>query len=176
MLLQVKHQKYARALKEGGEGTKIFIFLSEKLLHFFLGLCDYSDKFPKMFCSSCGGECPSTANFSHQCGQQLNLSQEQDSRRDAVDDSGARSSCSRQSSSPSTITFSQFKARKEEDRRGHFRSKRPAKRTKVAHQPGVTKTKTLENDDLRPKTRSSFSYYEKEDPVKQKTVQIIIKG
>ena len=28
-----------------------------------------------MFCSSCGGECPSIANFCHQCGQQLNLSQ-----------------------------------------------------------------------------------------------------
>ena len=51
-------------------------------------------------------------------------------------------------------------------------------------QRGVTKTKTLENEDLRPKTRSSFSYYENEDlgslfsyyededPVKQKTVQI----
>ena len=37
---------------------------------------------------------------------------------------------------------------------------------------GVTKTKTLENEDLRPKTRSSFSYYENEDPVKQKTVQM----
>ena len=33
----------------------IFIFLSGKLLYFFLGLCNYwhySDKFPKMFCSS----------------------------------------------------------------------------------------------------------------------------
>ena len=28
------------------------------------------------------------------------------------------------------------------------------------------KTTTLENEDLRPKTRSSFSYYENEDPVK----------
>ena len=27
-----------------------------------------------MFCNSWGGECPSTANFCHQCGQQLNLS------------------------------------------------------------------------------------------------------
>ena len=45
------------------------------MLDFFVGLCDYSDKFPKMFCSSCGGECPSTANFCHQYGQQLNLSQ-----------------------------------------------------------------------------------------------------
>ena len=52
------------------------------------------------------------------------------------------------------------------------------------YKTGVTKTKTLENEDLRPKTRSSFSYYENEDlgslfsyyenedPVKQKTVQI----
>ena len=39
---------------------------------------------------------------------------------------------------------------------------------------GVTKTKTLENEDLRPKTQSLFSYYENEDPVKQKTVEIII--
>ena len=56
-------------------GIRIFIFLSGKLLYFFLGQCDYSDKFPKVFYSSCGGECPSTANFCHQCGQQLNFSQ-----------------------------------------------------------------------------------------------------
>ena len=58
-----------RALKEGGVGIRSFIFLSGKLLYFFLGLCDYSDKFPKMLCSSCGGECQC------QCGQQFNLSQ-----------------------------------------------------------------------------------------------------
>ena len=62
--------KYARALKEGEVGIKIFIFLSGRLLYFFLGLCDYSDK---MFCSSCGVECRSTANFSHQCDQQLQI-------------------------------------------------------------------------------------------------------
>ena len=56
-------------------GITIFIFLSGKLLYFFLGLCDCSVKFPKMFCGSCGMECPSTANFGHQCGQQLNLGQ-----------------------------------------------------------------------------------------------------
>ena len=50
----------------------IFIFLSEKMLYFSLGLCDYWDKFPKMFCSSCSGECPSTANSCHQCGQVWN--------------------------------------------------------------------------------------------------------
>ena len=58
----------------GGVGTRSFIFLSEKLFYFFLGQCDYSDKFPKMFCSWRGMECSSTANFCHQCGQQLNLS------------------------------------------------------------------------------------------------------
>ena len=46
-----------------------------RALHFFLGLCDYLDKFPEMFCSACGMECPSTANFCHQCGEWLNLSQ-----------------------------------------------------------------------------------------------------
>ena len=64
-----------RALKEGVVGISSFIFLRGKLLYFFLGLRDYSDKFPKMFCSSCSMECPSTANFCHQCGQQLNLRQ-----------------------------------------------------------------------------------------------------
>ena len=61
------------------------LFLSRKLLFIFLCLCDYSDKFPKMFCSSCGGECPSTANFCHQCGQQLNLSQVSNKAASSVD-------------------------------------------------------------------------------------------
>ena len=65
--------------------TRSFIFLSGKLLYVFLGLCDYSDKFPKMFCSSCGGECPSSANFCHQCGQQLNLSQVSNKAANSVD-------------------------------------------------------------------------------------------
>ena len=74
-----------RALKEGGVRIRIFIFLSRKLLYFFLGLCDYSDKCPRMFCSSCGMECPSTANFSHQYGQQLNLSQVSSKAATSVD-------------------------------------------------------------------------------------------
>ena len=74
-----------RALKEGGGGIRIFTFLSGKLLSIFLGLCDYSDKFPIMFCSSCGMECPSTANFCHQCGQQLNLSQVSNKAASSVD-------------------------------------------------------------------------------------------
>ena len=39
----------------------------------------------KMFCSSCGGECPSTVNFCHQCGQQLNLSQVSNKAASLVD-------------------------------------------------------------------------------------------
>ena len=66
-------------------GIRIFIFLSGKLLYFFLGLCDYLDKFPKMFCSSCDGECPSTTNFCYQCGQQLNLSQVSNRAASSVD-------------------------------------------------------------------------------------------
>ena len=81
----MKHQKCAHALKEGGVGTRSFIFLSGKLLYFFLGLCDYSDKFPKMFCSSCGTECPLTANFCHQCGQQPHLSQVSNKAASSVD-------------------------------------------------------------------------------------------
>ena len=60
--------------------TRSFIFLSGKLLY-----CDYSDKFPKMFCRSCGMECPSTANFCHQCGQQLNLNQVSNKAVSSVD-------------------------------------------------------------------------------------------
>ena len=61
------------------------MFLSEKLLYFFLDLCDCSDKFPKMVCSSCGMECPSTANFCLQCGQQLNSSQVSNKAASSVD-------------------------------------------------------------------------------------------
>ena len=38
-----------------------------------------------MFCSLCGMECPSTANFCHQCGQQLNLSQVSNKVASSVD-------------------------------------------------------------------------------------------
>ena len=58
-------------------GTRSFVY-------FFLILCENSGKFPKMFCSSCGGECPSTANFRHQC-RQLNLSQVSNKAASSVD-------------------------------------------------------------------------------------------
>ena len=59
--------------------------MSGKLLYIFLGLYDYSDKFPIMFCSLCGMECPSTENFCHQCGEQLNLSQVSNEAASSVD-------------------------------------------------------------------------------------------
>ena len=59
--------------------------MSGKLLYFCHGLCDYSDTFSKMFCSSYGGECPLAANFCHQCGQQLNLSQDSNKAASSVD-------------------------------------------------------------------------------------------
>ena len=72
-------------MKKGGVGTRSIIFLSGKLLYYFLGLCDYLDTFLKMFCGSCGIECTSTANFCHQCGQQLNFSQVSNKAPSSVD-------------------------------------------------------------------------------------------
>ena len=72
-------------MKKGGVGTRSIIFLSGKLLYYFLGLCDYLDTFPKMFCGSCGMECPSTTNFCHQCGQQLNFSQVSNKAASSID-------------------------------------------------------------------------------------------
>ena len=73
-------------LKEGGVGARIFMFLRGKLLYFFRGLCDYSDKFPKMFCSSYGMECPSTRKISGiNVGQKLNLSQISNKAASSVD-------------------------------------------------------------------------------------------
>ena len=38
-----------------------------------------------MFCSSCGGECPSIAHFCHHCGQELNLNQVSNKAASSVD-------------------------------------------------------------------------------------------
>ena len=85
MLLQIKTSKVCARTEGRRSGYWSFIFLSGKLLYFFLDLCDYSDKFPKMFSCSCGVECSSTANFSHQCGQQLNSSQASNKAASSVD-------------------------------------------------------------------------------------------
>ena len=42
-------------MKERGLGISIFIFLSGKLLYYFLALCDYSYTFPKMFAARAVG-------------------------------------------------------------------------------------------------------------------------
>ena len=38
-----------------------------------------------MFCFSCGGECPSTTNFCHQCGQQLAVEQDSNEATSSVE-------------------------------------------------------------------------------------------
>ena len=50
-------------------GITIFISWAGSCYTFFLASLN------KLLCTSCGMECPSTANFCHQCGQHLNLSQ-----------------------------------------------------------------------------------------------------
>ena len=75
MLLQIKTSKVCARTEGRMSGyLEFYMFESEAVILFF-DLCNFSDKFPKMFGRSCGMECPSTANFCHQCGQQLNLSQ-----------------------------------------------------------------------------------------------------
>ena len=78
--------------------------------------------FSVMFCSSYGAECSSSAKFRGQCSQ-INEAVKQTSKK--VDEGGASVA----------LTFKQFKTRKEEDRKGCFRNKRPAKKAKLAHQP-----------------------------------------
>ena len=73
MLLPIKASKVCVCTEGRRSGYYEFYIFQQKAV--ILGLCDYSDKFPKMFCSSCGMECPSTANFCHQCGKLFNLSQ-----------------------------------------------------------------------------------------------------
>ena len=64
-------------------GTRsFFLFLRGRLLYFSWPV---PDKFPKVFCSS-SVECPSTANFCHQCGQQLNLGQVSNKAARSVDE------------------------------------------------------------------------------------------
>ena len=75
--------------------------------------------FSVMFCSSCDAECSSSAKF----WGQINEAVKQTSKK--VDEGGASVA----------LTFKQFKTRKEEDRKGYFRNKCPAKKAKLAHQP-----------------------------------------
>ena len=75
--------------------------------------------FSVMFCSSRVAECSSSAKFRGQCGQ-INEAVKQTSKK--VDERGA------------SVALT-FKTRKEEDRKGCFRNKRPAKKAKLAHQP-----------------------------------------
>ena len=49
-----------------------------------------------MFCSSCGEECSSTANFSHQCGEQLNLNQVSNKAASSINKEKLLKECSHQ--------------------------------------------------------------------------------
>ena len=75
-----------------------------------------------MFCSSYGAECSSLKKFCMQCGQ-IKEAVKQTSKE--VDEGGASVA----------LTFKQFKTRKEDDRKGCFCNKRPAKKANLAHQP-----------------------------------------
>ena len=85
MLLQIKTSKVCARTEGRRRGYWEFYIFEREAVDFFLDLCDYSDKFPKMFCSWCGRECSSTANFCHQCGQQLNSSQASNKAASSVD-------------------------------------------------------------------------------------------
>lgn len=70
------------------------------------------------------------AKFCHQCGQLMNIGNA--SRRGTSGFDNSRAS----GSETVALTFSQFKARKEEDRKEYCRSKRPNK-AKLAYQSDV---------------------------------------
>ena len=78
MLLQIK----TLSVEEGGVGIRIFIFLSGKLLHLFLGLCDYSDKFVLQFLRN---GMPFNRKFLSSMWSELNLNQVSNKAASSVD-------------------------------------------------------------------------------------------
>ena len=87
-----------------------------------------------MFCSTCGTECVSTAKFCHKCGfrtkpkgeEQENTTKDGSTSSVHVDGTSSggrdRGGCddSSKTAGAVTVTFDQFKKRKEEDRRSYF--------------------------------------------------------
>jgi len=90
----------------------------------------------KMFCSSCGQNCPLEAKYCHKCGVLLKQyvtegagSVDEGSKKD---ESGTEPSTSVTGSgigASGLLSFAQFRARKEEDRSKHLRNK-PGKKLK----------------------------------------------
>ena len=105
------------------------------------------DHFPasnlKVFCSSCGQNCPLKAKYCHKCRDLLKQyviegagSVDEGSKKD---ESGSEPSTSATGSSigaSGLLTFAQFRARKEEDRSKHFRNK-PGKKLKLDRKGNV---------------------------------------
>ena len=79
----------------------------------------------KMFCSSCGQNCPLEAKYCHKCGDLL--------KHNVTEGAGSVDEGSKKDergSKPGLLTFAQFRARKEEDRSKHFK-KKPGKKLKL---------------------------------------------
>ena len=89
----------------------------------------------KMFCSSCGQNCPLEAKYCHKCGELLKQnvtegagSVDEGSKKD---ESGSKPGATGSGIGTSgLLTFAQFRSRKEEDRSKHFRNK-PGKKLKL---------------------------------------------
>ena len=89
----------------------------------------------KMFCSSCGQNCPLEAKYCHKCGELLKKnvtegagSVDEGSKKD---ESGSKPGATGSGIGTSgLLTFAQFRSRKEEDRSKHFRNK-PGKKLKL---------------------------------------------
>lgn len=94
-----------------------------------------------MFCSRCGKSCVTNANFCHGCGSKITGNKEVNipgsKSGDANSKRASTSTCSSScatgngtSTSTPPVTFSQFRARKEDDRNKHFK-KKDGKRVKL---------------------------------------------
>lgn len=109
--------------------------------HFVFTSCSSPVSISKMFCSSCGENCPLEAKYCHKCGDRLqhNATEgaaivDEGSKKDESD--GSASATGSGSKASGLLTFAQFRARKEEDRSKHFKSK-PVKKMKLHHKGNV---------------------------------------
>ena len=95
----------------------------------------------KMFCSSCGQNCPLEAKYCHKCGELLKQnvtegagSVDEGSKKD---ESGSKPGATGSGIGTSRLlTFAQFRSRKEEDRSKHFRNK-PGRKLKLDRKGNV---------------------------------------
>ena len=108
------------------------------LLHDFMEAILFPASNLKMFCSSCGQNCPLEAKYCHnKCGDLLKQyvnenagSVDEGSKKDESDSEPSTSATGSGIGASGLLTFPQFGARKEEDRSKHFRNK-PGKKLKL---------------------------------------------